>query len=165
MGNLSKEFENVQNPALGAYLIWNFTRGYYEYNNSFIPFQLLFVVLPITFRADLVDLIISTQKQSGLRYFADKFLKTDVLKNDMISHLHKACESMKVISLESVKIAVQANLVSIDSESGYVFPVTTSEKKNIPDSVKRMGKAAERMGIWCSKLTMHEISQILKVRF
>ncbi len=165
MGNLAKEFENVQNPALGAYVIWNFSRGYYEHNTSFIPFQLLFIVLPIIFRADLVDLIVTTQKQSGLRYFADKFMRTEVLKNDMISHLHKASEDSKIVSLESIQIAIHSNLISIDSDSGLVFPVTTAEKKNVPDSVKRFGKAAERLGSWCARLTMHEISQILKVRF
>ena len=165
MGNLSKEFENVQNPALGAYAIWNFSRGYYEYNNSFIPFQLLFIVLPIVFRADLVDIIASTQKQSGLRYFTDKFLTTKVLKNDMISHIHKASEEAKKLTLNSLQIAIHANLISIDIENGLVFPITTSEKKNESVSVKRLGKAAEKLGNWCARLTMYEISQILKVRF
>ncbi len=165
MGNLSKEFENVQNPALGAYAIWNFSRGYYEHNNSFMPFQLLFIVLPIIFRADLVDIITATQKQSGLRYFADKFLTTKVLKNDMISHIHKASEETKYLTLESLQIAIHANLISIDAESGLVFPITTSEKKNESASVNRLGKSAEKLGNWCARLTMHEISQILKVRF
>jgi hypothetical protein len=165
MGNLSKEFENVQNPALGAYAIWNFSRGYYEYKNSFMPFQLLFIVLPIIFRADLVDIIAATQKQSGLRYFADKFLTTKVLKNDMISHIHKASEETKYLTLESLQIAIHANLMSIDAESGLVFPITTSEKKNESASVNRLGKSSEKLGNWCARLTMHEISQILKVRF
>lgn len=165
MGNLFKEFENVQNPALGAYILWNFSRGYYEYNSSFIPFQLLFCVLPIIFRADLVDIITSTQRQSGLRYFADKFLTTKVLKNDMVSHIHKSSENTKYRTLESLKIAINANLISLDVESGLVFPITTSEKKNEPASVKRLGKAAEKLGNWCARVTMHEISQILKVRF
>lgn len=165
MGDLSKEFENVQNPALGAYILWNFSRGYYEYNSSFIPFQLFFIVLPIIFRADLVDIISSTQKKSGLRYFADKFLTTKVLKNDMISHIHKASEETKVLTLESLQIAIHADLISIDVESGLVFPITTSEKKNESAAVKRLGKAAEKLGNWCARLTMHEISQILKVRF
>lgn len=165
MGNLSREFENVQNPALGAYILWNFSRGYYEYNSSYVPFQLFFIVLPIIFRADLVDIIISTQKRSGLRYFSDKFLTTKVLKNDMISNIHKASERLKLITLESLQIAIYSNLISMDKESGLVFPITTSEKKNINASVKRLGKAAERLGNWCARLTMHEISQILKVRF
>jgi hypothetical protein len=87
MGTLSKEFENVQNPALGAYIIWNFARGYYEYNSSFIPFQLLFIILPIIFRADLVDIIISTQKQSGLRYFADKFYNAPTCQDNFLAFL------------------------------------------------------------------------------
>lgn len=165
MVNLSKEFENVQNPALGAFVIWNFSRGYYEYNSSFIPFQLFFVVLPIIFRADLVDIIASTQKQSGLRYFADKFLTTKLLKNDMVSHIHKASEGTKLLTLESLQIAIHANLISIDAESGMLFPITISEKKGESTSVKRLGKAAEKLGNWCARLTMHEISQILKVRF
>lgn len=165
MGSLAKEFENVQNPALGAYLMWNFSRGYYIYNTSFIPFQLFFIVLPIIFRADLVDIIAGTQKQSGLRYFADKFLTTKVLKNDMISHIHKASDETKYLTLESLQIAIHANLISIDADSGLVFPITTSEKKNESASVKRLGKAAEKLGNWCARLTMHEISQILKVRF
>ncbi|UWG97514.1 DUF6521 family protein [Dehalobacter sp. DCM] len=165
MGNLSKEFENVQNPALGAYIIWNFSRGYYEYNSSFIPFQLFFVVLPIIFRADLVDIITSTQKQSGLRYFADKFLTTKVLKNDMVSHIHKASEGTKLLTLKSLQIAIHANLISLDAESALLFPITISEKKSESASVIRLGKAAEKLGNWCARLTMHEISQILKVRF
>lgn len=165
MGNLSKEFENVQNPVLGAYILWNFSRGYYEYNSSFVPFQLFFIVLPIIFRADLVDIITSTRKQSGLRYFSDKFLTTKVLKNDMISNLHKSSERLKLITLESLQIAIYSNLISIDEESGLVFPITISEKKNTTTSVKRLAKAAEKLGNWCARLTMHEISQILKVRF
>lgn len=83
----------------------------------------------------------------------------------MVSHIHKASEKTKFLTLESIQIAVYANLISIDLESGLVFPITTSEKKNEPASVKRLGKAAEKLGNWCARLTMHEISQILKVRF
>lgn len=100
-----------------------------------------------------------------MRYFADKFLTTKVLKNDMISHIHKASEETKKLTLNSLQIAVYANLMSIDIENGLVFPITTSEKKNESVAVKRLGKAAEKLGNWCARLTMHEICQILKVRF
>ena len=43
----------VQNPALGAVLLWRFTCGYYSNENRPVPFPLLFVVLPIVFRQDL----------------------------------------------------------------------------------------------------------------
>lgn len=35
----------VQNPALGAVLLWRFTCGYYSNENRPVPFPLLFVVL------------------------------------------------------------------------------------------------------------------------
>lgn len=165
MGNLSKEFEIVQNPAIGAYILWNFSRGYFQSNCKFVPIQLFFIVLPIIFRSDLVEIISSTQKQSGLRYFADKFLTTKILKNDMVSHIHIVSEKKKNLTLESLKIAIYANLISIDIESGAAFPLTTSEKKLETLETKKLGKAAEKLGIWCSRLTLHEVSQILKVRF
>ena len=37
--------------------------------------------------------------------------------------------------------------------------------KNYISELEKMGKAAEKLGIWCSRLTLMEISQILKVRF
>lgn len=83
----------------------------------------------------------------------------------MISNIHRASERSKLITLESLQIAIYSNLISVDEEGGLVFPITTSEKKNINASVKRLGKAAERLGNWRARLTMHEISQILKVRF
>ena len=47
----------VQNPALGAVLLWRFTCGYYSNENRPVPFPLLFVVLPIVFRQDLCSVI------------------------------------------------------------------------------------------------------------
>lgn len=165
MAKLSKEFDNVQNPALGAFILWNFSRGYYDYNSSFVPFQLLFIVIPIIFRTDLVEVINSTQKRTGLRGFSDKFFNTNILKNDMISHIQKASSGMKEVTLKSIQIAVYSNLISIDTESGMLFPVTTTEKKSIPKSIMKLGKASEKLGNWCARLTLYEISQILKVRF
>ncbi|WP_415841630.1 three component ABC system middle component, partial [Paenibacillus macerans] len=53
MSNLNKEIQNVQNPAFGAFIIWNFVRGYYSNNKSLVPFPLLFIVLPVIFREDI----------------------------------------------------------------------------------------------------------------
>lgn len=39
----------VQNPAIGAALLWRFICGYYSNENKPVPFPLLFVVLPIGF--------------------------------------------------------------------------------------------------------------------
>ena len=66
MRNFDIDVRYVQNPAIGAALLWQFTCGYYINKNQPVPFPLLFVVLPIVFRQDLCSIIRSTQKASGL---------------------------------------------------------------------------------------------------
>ena len=66
MSNQDLDVMYVQNPALGAALLWRFTCGYYSNENRSVPFPLLFVVLPIVFRQDLCSVIKSTQRASGL---------------------------------------------------------------------------------------------------
>lgn len=73
MENLVKEFYNIQNQALSAYLLSRFSLGYMEENQDMAPMPLLFIVLPMMYKKEIVDFIASTQKKSGLRFFADKF--------------------------------------------------------------------------------------------
>ena len=74
----------VQNPALGAVLLWRFTCGYYSNENRPAPFPLLFVVLPIVFRQDLCSVIKSTQKASGLSKVSEKLFSGKL--NDITLH-------------------------------------------------------------------------------
>lgn len=164
MSRLNKEIQNVQNPALGAFILWNFVRGYYSGNSSFAPFSMLFIVLPVIYREDLAEVLYSTNKPSGLRYFANKFMTTKLLKNDVISQLHNSAADMKNLTLNSIRIAINASLISID-ENALVFPISKTQHKSEPAPIVKIGKAAEKFGYWCSQLTAHEISQILKVRF
>ncbi|QWU13191.1 hypothetical protein SAMN04487895_11727 [Paenibacillus sophorae] len=165
MPNLNREIQNVQNPVFGAFIIWNFVRGYYSNNSTLVPLPLLFIVLPIIFREDMSEVLSSTNKPSGLRYFANKFLSTKVLKNDLVSSIHISASNMKELSLQSIRIALYSSLISLDYEEALVFPVTTTERKQEHKSIIKLGKSSEKLGYWCSQLTLHEISQILKVRF
>ena len=63
--NLAKEFYNIQNPALSAYLISRFSLGYMEEKQSMAPMPLLFIVLPMMYKKEIVDFISSTQKKSS----------------------------------------------------------------------------------------------------
>lgn len=164
MSDINKEVQNVQNPALGSYLIWNFVRGYFSEKASFVPFPLLFIVLPILLREDMTEVLFSTYKPTGLRNFADKFISAKILKNDIISQIHISSEMMKELTLHSIKIAIRASLISID-KNALVLPISISEHISEPKSVVNLGKASEKLGYWCSQITLHEISQVLKVRF
>ena len=154
----------VQNPAIGSAVLWKFVCGYYQKENKPVPFPLLFVVLPIIFRQDLCAVVKSTQKASGLSKVSEKLF--DKKENDSIHFVNKTAIQLRPLTLESFNIAVETNLFAMSPESATIFPLTTKMSKYTPkgDS-KDMLNAAEKLGSWCSELTMLEISKWLKVRF
>ena len=164
MSNLDLDVMYVQNPALGAVLLWRFTCGYYSHENRPVPFPLLFVVLPIVFRQDLCSVIKSTQKASGLSKVSEKLFSGKL--NDSIHYVNNTAIQMRELTLKAFNIAVEANLVALSAENATVFPLATAIRKYTPKGdCKSMLAAAEKLGTWCSELTLLEVSKWLKVRF
>lgn len=154
----------VQNPALGAVLLWRFTCGYYSNENRPVPFPLLFVVLPIVFRQDLCSVIKSTQKASDLSKVSEKLFSGKL--NDSIHYVNNTAIQMRELTLEAFNIAVEAHLMSLSTENATVSPLTTAIRKYVPKGdCKIMLSAAEKLGAWCSELTLLEVGKWLKVRF
>lgn len=164
MSNPDLDVMYVQNPALGAVLLWRFTCEYYSNENRPVPFPLLFVVLPIVFRQDLCGVIKSTQKASGLSKVSEKLFSGKL--NDSIHYVNNTAIQMRDLTLESFNIAVEANLISLSTESATVSPLTTAFRKYTPrGDCKIMLSAAEKLGSWCAELTLLEVAKWLKVRF
>ena len=164
MNNLDREVMYVQNPAIGAAMLWRFICGYYANNNRPVPFPLLFVVLPIVFRQDLCDVIRGTQKASGLSKVSEKLFKNK--ENDSIHFVNNTAIKMRNLTLDAFNIAVETELFSLSVEDATVFPLVTSfNKYTAKGDSKNMINAAEKLGLWCSELTMLEIAKWLKVRF
>lgn len=164
MSNQDLDVMYVQNPALGAALLWRFTCGYYSNENRPVPFPLLFVVLPIVFRQDLCSVIKSTQRASGLSKVSEKLFSGKL--NDSIHYINNTAIQIRELTLDAFNIAVEANLVSLSTQNAVVFPLTTTIRKYTPKGdCKSMLAAAEKLGTWCSELTLLEVSKWLKVRF
>lgn len=159
------EYDNVRNPMLGAFLLWNFVLGYFSEKNEYPPIEELFIVLPMTMKEDVADQIKSTNKASGMRAMLDKFMKTGILKNDLISNLHNDIQNMKDITAMSLSEAVKAGLVSVDLENNTIFPLELRKRNKEPAAILIMAKNAEKLGQWCAKLDLMQIEEILKVRF
>jgi len=164
MNDLSKEVYLVQNPAIGAAALWQFVCGYYDSDglNRKIPLPLLFLVLPIVFRQDLREAIQSTKKLSGLQKVSEKLFKEK--KADLFCSIHYAADKYKEITLSAINIAVRANLISVCTKSAMVLPLQIKTQKTAKSS-ENLLKQANKLGAWCSTLTLHEISTLLKVRF
>ena len=159
------EYDNVRNPMLGAYLLWNFVLGFFSEKNEGPPIEELFIVLPMTMKEDIAEQIKSTYKASGMRAMSDKFMKTDILKNDLISNLHNDIQKMKNITAISLGEAIKAGLISIEVENNTIFPLELKQRNRESASVLKMGKNAEKLGQWCAEMDLMQIEEILKVRF
>ncbi|MCL2681624.1 MAG: DUF6521 family protein [Streptococcaceae bacterium] len=164
MNELSREVYLVQNPAIGAAILWRFVCGYYDSDNESrqVPFPLLFVVLPIIFREDLRDVISSTNKPSGLQKVSEKLFASK--QADLFCGIQNTAEQYKETTLSAINIAVGANLISVSGKTALVIPIQTKTTR-MPKSCEKLLKQAEKLGLWCSSLSLHEISTLLKVRF
>jgi hypothetical protein len=165
---LSDEVHHVQNPALGATLIWRFVVGHWQANSNSraCPFHLAFLVLPITLHSDTYRLLAATQRGSGLRKFSEKFALSQNKQSDLLFAIHDRARRLRPLSLESLQVAARTSLVEVLYEEGSILPLsTTPPKVGIAKSTQDLLRNSEKLGAWCAELTMHEVSAILKVRF
>lgn len=164
MTELERDIFLVQNPAIGAAILWRFTCGYYEANKEFreVPFPLLFLVLPIVFREDFRNVIGSTYASSGLQKVAKKLYDTKC--NDWFFNIQDLAVQYREITLKSFKIALQTELIDISCETAMVVPIQI-KKSGFPSTSDDLLKIAEKLGKMCAPLSLHEISVLLKVRF
>lgn len=163
MNELNREVYLVQNPSIGAAILWRFICGYYSQENKATPFPLLFLVLPIIFRKDLCEVIRSTLKKSGLAKVSEKLFSGR--RNNELYSIHNSATQYKQLTLSSISIGMSAKLFITDPKTALVFPLTQANKTGVSQSTRHLLSSAEKLGIWCSALTLHEISTLLKVRF
>ena len=159
---------DVQNEALGSLLQWRFVSGYQSSraDAGSCPLPLLFIVLPILFDEDSALVVRSTLRQSGLRAFAAKFVDGPKAHADNLLVFHERALALRLLSLSSLWVAVDAKLLSIDvSSAGLVALSKTMPRAGIPSSIQALARDASKLGSWCAALTPHETAVVLKVRF
>jgi Family of unknown function (DUF6521) len=159
------ELEIVQNPAIGAFLIWNFTLGYQEDGAEIVPLPLAFLVLPMLLHRSTLEAVISTRKASGLTLLAAKFDK----EREILMELHGRAVQLRPLSLQSIGMAAASRLLRIDHESamlhGYPPDLLSIRKPTLPERLKGFPVAAEKVGYWFSKLGIPQIASTLRIDF
>lgn len=162
---LAREAQNVQNPALGAAILWRFCCSYVTtHPTSGSPaLPTLFMVLPIVLHQATAELLRHTRPSSGLRAFAAKFGDTTVAKQDLLLQIHDRSLRWRTLTLQSIELASAGHLIHL-TESGEVMPLSKTRARGLPDEVKQLMSDSEKLGAWCGPLTLHEITTTLKVR-
>ena len=158
------EIEKIQNPALGAIVLWRFIDIYnenkIEYNKKLL--ELVFIVLPIVFNEEISNYIISTRKMSGLNKVIEKMMKDK--KVDYIYQINDNIKNMKELTIESLQIAIASRLISVNKK----LELQSIYNKNLPRNYKKTKRfidISEKLGYWLSELNKYEREKILKVRF
>lgn len=159
------ELEIVQNPAVGAYLLWLFALGYQEDGADAAPIPLAFLVLPMLLHRRTFDLVASTRKASGLLLFAAKFDK----EREVLMSIHGRAIQLRALSLQSLGLAATAKLVRIDHETahihGYPIELLQVAKPKLPERLRGFASAADKLGYWFSKLGLAQVASTLRVDF
>lgn len=164
---LADEVRNVQNPALGAALLWRFTCGYTSTHTDagHAPLHLLFLVLPLTLHRQTFQFVSQTRTATGMRTFAAKFSEYKNAKQDLLLAIHDRTAALRPLTLDSLRIAVRSGLVRLRSNA-TVMPLTQTETTaGTSDLTLPLLKGATKLGVWCAALSLHEIATILKIRF
>ena len=166
MSSLTREVRIVQNAALGGTLLWRFAVGYSQANptNSPPPFPLGFVVLPITLHQDTLALVSSTRADTGLHAFVDKFSRSENQKADLLLSIHSRVVTMRSLSWKSLCLAIERRLIALDTAQAAIIALSQTAPASAPPSVKPLLSGAEKLGTWCSRLSLLEICSVLKVQ-
>lgn len=159
------ELDVVQNPAIGAYLIWQFTLGYQEDGAEVAPIPLAFLVLPMLLHRQTFDEVASTRKASGLTLFAAKFDK----EREILMGIHGRAVQLRPLSLQSIGVAATSKLVRVDYQTaqlrGYSLDLLNAAKPRLPERLKGFAAAADKLGYWFSKLGLAQVASTLRVDF
>lgn len=163
MTRLMSEVQAMQNPALGAVLIWRFACAYALQNeiSEGVPLPLAFVVLPVVLHERTREEVSSTRLSSGARKFEEKFQD----RGDVLYALNQRSIGLRGLSLRSVRHAIASGLITLVPESGAIWPRSYTKPPVNAKSVLELMAAAEKLGSWCRTLSVYEISGILRMEF
>lgn len=153
----------VQNPALGALLLWRFARSYQGEVAREAPVHLGFLILPMVMHKGSRDEIASTRKSSGLTLFAAKLGE----HRENLLAIHDRTRALRPLTLRSIGQGVQARMLSVDYQMATLHgnELESSEPPALPDPMKSMQAAADKLGVWFSKMDILQIAATLRVEF
>ena len=148
MKPLLTEVHAMQNPGLGAALVWRFACGYCPETQpgDGTPFPLAFVILPVVLHTRTRENVTSTRVASGARKFEEKFKE----RGDLLFALNDRAISMRHLSLRSMRIAMACGLITILPERAAFWPRSYTSPANIRNEIGELMKAAEKLGSWCA---------------
>lgn len=156
-----REYEIVQNAALGACALWHYARCFNKATNGLrgpsVP--LCLPVLPITLHEE-------SAKSLGRRRYEGGFHTALAEDRALFIGLQRRMEEMCDQTFSALNIALASGLLRYDSESHELFriPRVRPPESNDP-SIRLIYHTAERLGHWFSQLKSEEVLLHLHITF
>ena len=158
------EIEIMQNPAVGAYLIWQFGLAFQAECGEPAPLPAVFLILPLCLHKQTRDVILSTQIASGLTLFASKM---GAQREDLLA-IHNRALKLRMLTLRSIGFAVNAGLATVDYQRATVranTPIGTARRPDLPERLRGFPRAAEKIGAWFARVPLSQIAFTLRISF
>lgn len=158
---LTTEAELVQNPALGALVLWAFTAEFYgqtqRARGPALPLAL--PILPMVLHEETVESIYNRHFDGGLMLaLADNRTLTLDLQERM--------EAMAQQTMRALNLGFATNLLTYDRGTGELRPKRmTPPVRPAQAEVRKMISAAERLGYWFCKINLDQLCSYLHIRF
>jgi Family of unknown function (DUF6521) len=158
---LLDEIDAIQNPGLGAVLIWRSVCGYYVSSSKTegCPAVLAFLVPPVIFNEDLREVVTKTFKSSGIRKFESKFVN----QIDLLFSIQERAEAMRDLARRSLALSLSTGLLTLSTESALLWPRSTTFTRALPPDVHTLASAAEKLGMWAQQTSLRELCYSLRM--
>lgn len=154
----------VQNPALGAYALWKFGLAYQDRDGTQPILPLAFLVLPIVLHKRTMELVIKTNKASGLFLFAGKLGE----QREELLALHDRVHALRQLTLESIVVGEQSRLLSIDVVQASIRANALNGDLKVPilpERTKWIDSVCEKLGYWFAAVPDQQVVHTLNVEF
>lgn len=164
-GALLREYEIMQNPALGANALWAFTQGFITRPMEELqPLTLwhLVSVLPLVFHDTSRKMILKRRVSSGLRSILDREPASSVAQNETIFNIDNRLKAMENRTFRSLNVAIACKLITLE-EGYFTSNVPYKLPKKLSEETKDVLKAANKLGVWAGSMTVFEYLTILGV--
>ena len=154
------EVQIVQNPAVAATMIWRCGMGYQEEGGSrTMEMPLAFLVLPICLHWETLNIVLTTQRRSGLSLFASKISA----EREKLLAVHLRALAYRDLTWKAIGMGLQTQLLSIDYASAKIRSNHAKLPRYVPERVKSLVRGSEKVGAWCGRLTMEQVTTILRI--
>jgi hypothetical protein len=152
MKTISADTYAMSNPALTSVLLWEFAKSYQEAKGSSPSLPLAFIVLPIAMSRPASQSFTGTNKNTG-------FLTWLSRKPELMIDLPSSIADSRELTSEALCFGIAHRLFTVNATGGVeAHPRAVAFRTRYKEDERvAMLRAAQRLGIWTSRLPDHAV--------